>query len=139
MTTKQYEPAYLKWLKEVEGNSFWRVGGFGVMPITWIYVGLIAAGLIAVKILCGGYWFAVACGMTSALTGIGFLLNASWCVRKCWELNDRAENEDETTRKEMKAAASVSRDSADICRNWTVVYLAIAVGILALTDLLLTR
>ena len=139
MTTKQSEPTYLKWLKEVEGNSLWRVWGYNLRPATWIGVGLIAAALIAVKILYGSYWFAIACGVTSALIGFWFLLNASWCVRKCWELYERArKSEDETTREEIEAAASVSRDNAGICRNWTVVYFSIAFAIVTLTDLLLT-
>jgi len=54
------------------------------------------------------------------------------------ELRERAKREDETNREEIEAAAAVSKDHMDVCRNWAAAYFAIASAILVLTELLLT-
>jgi len=136
-TRNKCEPKYTKWLKEVEGSNFWRAWGFSVRPMTWIYGGLIATALTVLGVLHRGYWFAIACGVASALTGLGFLLNASWCLRKSWELSERAKLDDGANKEEIETAVSVCRDHVGVSRNWAAAWFSIAGAILALTGLLL--
>ena len=140
MTGNKREPKYMNYPKEIEGKKFYRLWGFGQRPIMWVYLGVIALIFAVLRILYGGFnwdWVSVAFAFTLAITGIGFFIQASWCLRKSWELEERARRErSRRDREEIEIAARVCKEYVDVCRGLRHAAGPISCAILALSQLL---
>jgi hypothetical protein len=94
------------------------------------------ATLSAVFVTSGLYWLLIAAAACFAVVGILGYYEASWCLRRYWDLAEKAiEEADSPTKAIVELAAQVCKDNEQNLRQWAVVLFVGSGGMLALAQL----
>jgi len=129
------ETSYRKWLKGVDNHWFF---GFEPKRRYTLFI-LLVPSVAVIGVYFSVYWGLVSATLVAAIIGAYFLLQASWCTRKSWELDELlSEKKTEEEIQSITRAVKVCTDYVSVNRNWGTIWLVAAGALISLVGMYYT-